>query len=241
MADLIFENKRLVEIYDTFDGQRIDLDHYVSIAKELNAKSVLDIGCGTGCLACLLSAQGFDVTGIDPAQASIDFARKKPYADQVRWILGDSGCLPPLSVDLAIMTGNVAQVFLTDEAWRANLVAIRRALRDGGHIVFEARDPVQQAWLKWTREHTYQRIDVPNIGFVEGWCDLIDILEGLISFRITYVFESDGLTLTSDTTLRFRNKDEIIQSLTQTGYEVKDIRDAPDRPNLEFVFIATAV
>lgn len=51
MADQIFENIRLVSIYDEFDGSRIDLDHYVSIIKEFSAKSVLDIGCGTGCLA----------------------------------------------------------------------------------------------------------------------------------------------------------------------------------------------
>ena len=48
MADLIFEDPRLVAIYDVFDGQRTDLDPYVSIVTELRAKSVLDLGCGTG-------------------------------------------------------------------------------------------------------------------------------------------------------------------------------------------------
>ncbi|MGE3624691.1 MAG: class I SAM-dependent methyltransferase [Bdellovibrionales bacterium] len=241
MADPIFENTRLVEIYDTFDGQRNDLDHYLAMVKELNAKSVLDVGCGTGSFACLLGAQGYEVTGIDPAEASLNAARKKPYAKQVRWILGDTSRLPALAVDLAVMTGNVAQVFVTENVWKNNLIAIRQALRDGGHIVFEARDPAQQAWVKWTREHTYQRLDVPNIGFVEGWCDVTDVSDGLVSFRYTYVFDADGQTLTSDSTLRFREKDEIIHSLEQSGYQMKDIRDAPDRPKQEFVFIAAAV
>src|ERR1700722_6760862 len=122
MADPIFENTRLVEIYDTFDGQRNDLEHYVAIAKELNARSVLDVGCGTGSFGCLLSAQGYEVTGIDPAQASLNAACKKPHANQIRWILGDTSCLPPLSVDLAVMTGNVAHVFVTEDAWKNNLI-----------------------------------------------------------------------------------------------------------------------
>lgn len=51
MVDEIFENPRLAQIYDHFDGDRDDLVHYLNIAKELKAKSVLDVGCGTGCFA----------------------------------------------------------------------------------------------------------------------------------------------------------------------------------------------
>jgi SAM-dependent methyltransferase len=239
MSDLIFENKRLVEIYDIFNGHRSDLDYYATIAKELKAISVLDIGCGTGSFACLLSAKKIKVIGVDPAQESLNIARKKPYADQVCWILGDTSCLPSLTVDLAVMTGNVAQVFLTEECWGSNLIAIRKALREGGHIVFEVRDPAKQAWLKWTHEQTYQRIKVPNVGFVEGWCDVISVSDNLVNFRWTYIFETDGCILSSDSTLRFPKKDEIISSLEQSGYKVKDIRDAPDRPQQELIFIAT--
>jgi SAM-dependent methyltransferase len=240
MPDPIFENTRLVQIYDAFDGERFDLDHYIAITKELGAQSILDIGCGTGCLACMLGGQGFEVIGVEPAKASLDFARKKPFADQVRWILGDTTSLPPLSVDLALMTGNVAQIFLTDDAWMNNLVAVRRALRPGGHIVFEVRDPAQQAWLSWTREKTYQRMDIPDVGFVAGWCDVTDVSDDRISFRWTYVFEADGQIISSDSTLRFRAKEDITRSLEKSGYKLKEIRDAPDRPKQEFVFIAVA-
>lgn len=241
MTDSIFADARLAAIYDAFDGQRPDLEHYLLIVKELNARSILDIGCGTGCFACLLSENGFDVVGIDPAQASLDIARKKPFAERVRWILGDSSDHPPLEVDLAAMTGNVAQVFSLDDAWIKNLTSIRQALKLGGHLVFEARDPAQQAWLKWNRQNTYQRIDIKNIGPVEGWCDLIEASEDLVKFRWTYVFADDGATLMSDSTLRFRQKDELISSLEKTGYKLRDIRDAPDRPQQEFVFIAEAI
>lgn len=240
MTDPIFENSRLVEIYESFDGPRNDLEHYIAIRKELKAKSVLDLGCGTGVFANMLCADGADVIGVEPAQASLNVAKTKPLAQKIRWILGDSSTLPPLQVDLAMMTGNVAQVFVSEDAWLENLAAIHSALRSGGHIVFEVRDPAQKAWQTWTRENTYQSLEVPNIGLVEGWCDVTNVTDGVVSFRWTYVFQSDGQVITSNSTLRFREKEEIVSSLKKSGYKIKDIRDAPDRPRKEFVFIAEA-
>lgn len=63
MADAIFEDPRLVAIYDTLDGARDDLDLYLALIDELGANLILDIGCGTGTLACLLGAQGKSVIG----------------------------------------------------------------------------------------------------------------------------------------------------------------------------------
>jgi hypothetical protein len=60
----------------------------------------------------------------------------------------------------------------------------------------------------------------------------------LVSFRSTRVFASDGAVLTSDSTLRFRERAEIEASLAASGFEVTEVRDAPDRPGREFVFIA---
>ena len=40
--------------------------------------------------------------------------------------------------------------------------------------------------------------------------------------------------------LRFRERDEIGESLEQALFVVLEVRDAPDRPGLEFVFVAAA-
>ncbi len=238
MPDVIFENERLVAIYDHFDGKRSDLCHYLAIARELGAESILDIGCGTGSFACLLSEQGFEVTGLEPAKASLDVARRKPYAGKVNWINGDMSTISNVTADLAFMTGNVAQVFLKDELWLATLNRVKTVLNEKGHLVFEVRDPSQKAWLCWNRENTYQKLDIPEIGEVESWCEVTEVAQQLVSFRWTYVFASDGQVITSDSTLRFRERVEIEQALINSGFMLREVRDAPDRPGKEFVFIA---
>jgi SAM-dependent methyltransferase len=239
VPDPLFAAPRLAEIYDVVEGERADLNHYLAIAAELGARSVLDVGCGTGTFACLLADRGLAVVGVDPAAASLDIARAKPGAQRVRWVPGDVASLrPELEVDLATMTGNTSGVFLTDEEWAATLRGIHAALRPGGHLVFEARDPAGETWLGWNRESTYVSHDVPGVGVVETWWDLTEVSGENVSYRRTYVFAADGTTLTSDSTRRFRPRTSIEGSLRSAGYTLADVRGAPDRPGRELVFIA---
>lgn len=137
------------------------------------------------------------------------------------------------------MTGNVAQVFVTDTDWTATLGGLRAALRPGGRLVFETRDPARQAWLGWTRERTFTQTDIPGSGTVQSWQELTSVAGDLVSFRSFIVFEADGTVMTSDSTLRFRERDAIAASLSALGYRLEEVRDAPDRPGREFVFIAS--
>jgi SAM-dependent methyltransferase len=229
----------LAEIYDPLDPDRSDLDVYAAIVVEFGARRVLDVGCGTGTFACMLAERGVEVVGVDPAGASIDVARRKPGADRVRWIHGDATMLPPLETHLATMTANVAQVFLTDEDWLATLRGIRAALTPNGRLVFETRVPERKAWLEWNRQETHNRPDIPGVGVVENWCDLIEVADSLVTFRGTFIFASDGTVLTSDSTLRFRSREEVERSLHAAGFVVDEVRDAPDRPGRELVFVAS--
>lgn len=77
MVDAIFSEPRLAAIYDALDSDRSDLDVYASIVDELAARSVLDLGCGTGTFACLLANRGKGVTAVDPAVASVAVAQRK--------------------------------------------------------------------------------------------------------------------------------------------------------------------
>lgn len=238
MPDPIFSDPRLATLYDPLDPDRSDLDVYAAIAQEFHAGSVLDVGCGTGVFALMLAARGLDVVGVDPAEASLNVARAKPGAEAVRWIHGDATDVPPLGADLAVMTANVAQVFLSDADWRDTLRAVGKALRPDGRLVFETRDPERRAWQNWSRDHTFSTVEVPGVGPVQSWCEVLDVSPPYVSFRWTYVFKSDGAVLASDSTLRFRDRGEIEASLQECGFVVDELRDAPDRPGRELVFVA---
>ena len=238
MADNAFEHPRLAAIYDALDPDRSDLDPYLAIAEELGARRVLDLGCGTGTFAILLASRGFEVTGVDPALASLEVARAKPGGDAVRWILGDAASLPTCEFDLATMTGNAAQAIVERTDWEAMLHGVYKALRPGGQLVFETRDPKYRAWEGWNRTATYGVTEIDGVGAVENWQEVIDVSDSLVTFRSTTVFASDGEVLISDSTLRFRERDEVLTDLERAGYVAVEVRDAPDRPGREFVFIA---
>jgi SAM-dependent methyltransferase len=238
MADALFEDRRLAGLYDVFDDDRSDLAVYSALVDELGAESVLDVGCGTGTFACLLAKQNKRVVAVDPAAASLEVARRKPCADRVHWIEGDATLLPPLQMDLAVMTGNVAPAIVVDSDWSVTLAAIRAAVREDGWLVFETRNPKHQAWLEWTPEKSRRSVDVPSIGVVEAWVEVTAVRLPLVSFRWTFVFKADGTTITSDSTLRFRHQDEVEESLVTAGFAVREVRDAPDRPGKELVFLA---
>jgi SAM-dependent methyltransferase len=238
MADNVFEHPRLAAIYDALDADRSDLDVYVGIAEELGVRRVLDVGCGTGTFAILLADRGFEVTGVDPALASLEVARAKPGGDRVRWIHGDATSLPRLQVELATMTGNVAQAIVERADWEATLCGIYDALGPGGYLIFETRDPAYRAWQDWNRAASYGVTEIDGIGAVESWHELTDVNGSLVSFRSTTVFASDGEVLTSESMLRFRKCDEVQADLVAHGYVVDGVRGAPDRPGREFVFFA---
>jgi len=238
VADAHFEHPRLAGIYDALDGDRSDLVPYLDLAAELAAGAVLDVGCGTGSLAVRLAARGVTVTAVDPALASLEVAGGKQYADRVRWVHGDAADLPPLQVDLATMTANVAQAIVSPRAWRETLGGIAAALRPGGVLCFETRDPASRAWERWDRPETHRTSDIPGEGRVETWGDITAVDWPLVSFRSTFVFHADGAVLTSDSTLRFRGVEEVVGDLAHAGLVLEAVRDAPDRAGRELVFLA---
>jgi hypothetical protein len=53
-----------------------------------------------------------------------------------------------------------------------------------------------------------------------------------------HIIDPTGTRLRASSTLRFRRRDEVAASLQAAGFAVDEVRDAPDQPGRELVFIA---
>lgn len=234
--DPAFADPRLAALYDVFDDDRRDLDAYVAIAQEVAANSVIDIGCGTGSLALRLASLNLNVVGVDPAVASLDVARAKPHAGRVTWVNGDATALGRLrmAADLAVMTGNVAQVFTSNDDWFRTLDAARACLRPGGWLAFETRRPEVRDWERWDVAPT--TVVVPGGATVVVTRTVTQVALPLVTFETTTTV--GGEIVLSSSTLCYRERPEVERDLNEHGFEVVDVRDAPDRPGKELVFLA---
>jgi SAM-dependent methyltransferase len=218
MSSTLYTNPRLVALYDTLNPAAADTAFYLALAA--GKDRVVDLGCGTGLLACEIAVQGARVIGIDPAAAMLQVARTRPHAERVDWIEGDAralALLPP--ADLVVMTGHVAQVFIDDSVLLETLKAARYALRTGGALAFESRNPAARAWEAWTPACSRRNIGVEGIGEVDVWLDNVtESPHSVVRFRTHYKFLASGNELISESALRFRSQDELAALLDQAGF-----------------------
>ena len=124
---------------------------------------------------------------------------------------------------------------MTDSGDRSAVSELRSG--PAGHLAFETRRPEYRAWQEWAADTGPVTLDVPGAGIVEQRREVTQVNLPFVSFRYSYRF-GDGAVVTSDSTLRFRSREEVESSLAAHGYRVVDVRDAPDRPGREFVLIA---
>lgn len=242
-VDRAYDDALLASTYDAENAGRDDIDFYLALAAELDANDVIDLGCGTGVLACGLAAAGRAVTGIDPADAMLDVARTRPGGERVTWRLGDSALLDEASADLIVMTGHVAQVFLDDDYWRTTLRRCFDALRPDGHLAFETRNPVRRSWADWTRERTTGSYTTADGTRFTSWVQVTDVTGDLVSFDAHNVFEPTGQDIVSVSTLRFRGLQEIESALMTVGFAAPTVygdwdRSAATSNSPELIFVA---
>src|SRR5262245_43845379 len=96
------------------------------------------------------------------------------------------------------MTANVAQAIVEPLEWTVTLRAIHAAVRPGGHLAFETRNPAVRAWESWNCAASHATVHVQDVGIVESWHDLMNVDGPLVTFRSTFIRTCQLSTMPTD-------------------------------------------
>ncbi len=208
-ADALFEDFLLASLYDPFNGWDVCDEFYLALARETGGK-VLDLGCGTGLLACRIAQEGFDVTGVDPAEGMLRIARARDGGERVSWIKAQGQTLRlPERFDLIYMTGHAFQALLTDEEALALLRAAGDHLTRGGRLAFDTRNPGRQAWLSWTPDKARQVMTAEHGEVEERIEAAADPQTGIVDLTHRYRLAASARTIVGRSRIRFVARDHL--------------------------------
>ena len=210
-----YTEARLAALYDALNPPGADTEFYLGLPGP-PPQRILDVGCGTGLLACELAARGHEVTGADPAAAMLAVARRRAGGSRVHWIQADAaGVAAGTLFDLVLMTGHVFQLLLDDEDIDAALRALAQCLAPGGRIALETRNPAAREWQFWSPEETRQRISAPD-GITEIHYDIQSVSGDRVTYETCFRFPGGGTAVVPDT-LRFMSQAELAAFLARAG------------------------
>jgi SAM-dependent methyltransferase len=210
-----YADTRLAALYDALNPPGDDTRFYLSLPGP-PPQHILDMGCGTGQLACAFAAQGHRVTGADPAAAMLAVARGRPGGDQVRWIQADAaGLTGPARFDLIVLTGHVFQLLLADDDVRAALAALSGQLAPAGRLAFETRNPEVREWQYWSPGETREQVETGD-GTAGVHYDIRSVTGQLVTYETCIQFPG-GESVTVPDTLRFMGQAELAGFLTEAG------------------------
>jgi SAM-dependent methyltransferase len=232
--DRLYIDPELVQFYDLENEGGDDVDFIMGFVGD--AKSVLDLGCGTGALTAML-ADGRAVTGADPAPAMLDVARKRCGDDRVEWVEGDARSLRlGKSFDLVILTGHAFQVFLTADDQRAVLDTIAAHLASDGRFIFDSRNPLAREWQEWGPDDSRRTVAHPTFGAVEAWNDAVqDAVTGIVTYDTFYRVPAGGRQFHAQSRIAFPAQQALAEMIAAAGLVVDrwlgSWQGAPYAPN----------
>jgi SAM-dependent methyltransferase len=235
-----YSDEEAAALYDLLNPWGPSDDFYLGLVME--ARSALDVGCGTGALLHRARQAGHTgrLCGVDPDDASLSVARRR--AD-IEWVSGTAASMTfARAFELALMTGHAFQALVADENLRESLAAIARVLVDGGRFAFETRNPAARAWERWTPENAMDVVD-PSGRKLRIWHEVEAVAEDVVTFTET-TGEQDGTQLRVDrASLRFLDVDALGDFLARAGFVIEVqyggwLREPLDSASPEIVTVA---
>jgi ubiquinone/menaquinone biosynthesis C-methylase UbiE len=214
----MYSDEEAADLYDVLNAWGPSDDFYLALV--MDAKSVLDVGCGTGAMLHRARQAGHAgrLCGLDPDRASLGVARRRT---DIEWVAGTAASMAwDSEFDLAIMISHAFQLLVGDEELRASLTAIHQVLADGGRFAFETRNPLARAWESWNPENAMHVVD--SSGRPVRISHKVESVVGdVVTFTET-TSDPDGAPLRVDrASMRFLDLDTLAGFLADAGFEVE--------------------
>lgn len=186
------------------------------------AKTVLELGCGTGSLTRFL-AKKYDVCALDISEEMLDIARQKLLKEgiNIRLIQGDMRAISlHKKVDAVVCACDGINYLKTSECVKQAFLSVFNNLNDGGKFIFDISSKNKLI----SYDNTLYSEDSDEATYI--WRNKVD--GDKITMDITFFVPQDEETyLRFDEThiQRMHTEQEIVSWLKETGFTVLSVTD----------------
>jgi SAM-dependent methyltransferase len=128
--------RELHQTGDDLDWEGLWTAPFLGPLREAGARTILELGCGTGNDAARLAGEGYSVTALDLSTEAIARARAR-FGSSVRFIIDDIAFpLPFSNASFDAVMSNVALHMFPDSVTRLVFAEVRRLVRQDGLFLF---------------------------------------------------------------------------------------------------------
>ena len=187
------------------DGTGENYDPVVEVilefASELGGLTLLDAGCGEGCVSRKLSQRGAQVTAVDVSPSLVKIASGKPFAEKIDYQSQDLSKPLPEKYDsfFDLVVSNLVLMDVSDYAGFIQTIA--KSLKTGGRAIVSLKSPYESAVVGRVKDY----FDSGKGEFYQGLYESTGI-------RVPYYHRTLEEYVTA-----FRDSDLLLRSLSDVG------------------------
>jgi len=198
---------------------------YISkILKKEKAKLVLDLGCGTGTMAIILSRQGFDMIGVDNSEDMLAAAYEKSFDSNqnILFLKQDMQKLDLFgTVDAVISVCDCLNYILTPEELGVVFKRVRLFLNPGGVFIFDMN--TEYKFKEVMSNNSFE--GESKIGARYEWDNNYNHITKINEYRVQFQNNNDEEPFTEIHNQRAYSINEVTNILTKAGFNEIDIFD----------------
>jgi ubiquinone/menaquinone biosynthesis C-methylase UbiE len=189
------------------------------LSQHANVANILDVACGTGAHASLLTEAGFTVTGLDLNPFMINFAHKNHST--LTFLVGDMRALPfSNAFDAVICMCSSFSYNNSNEEITAAIQGFSRALKPGGLVIIDVFNPLslleRRAFASEIREDTkYAQVGMYSVSEIS----IETSAQLLVEKRSLFTKKDDKLVQSDVTKFRLFFPQELSYFLETNGFE----------------------